>query len=86
MSGHRRPDLRGAGYMKKGGAPATRAHNEAERSASPVEVTPTALVSNGEAGARMRAGRPLVSDRVAWLGVLAGVSALVGELLHVVLS
>lgn len=72
--------------MKKGGAAATRAHNEAARAASPVEVIPTVAVSTGEAGARMRAGRPLASDRVAWLGVLAGVSALVGELVHVVLS
>lgn len=81
-----RPDLRGAGHMKKGGARATRAHNETERAASRVEVIPTDHVPNREAGARMRAGRPLATDRVAWLGLLAGLSALVGELAHVVLS
>lgn len=71
--------------MRKGGVAATRAHNDAERAASRIEVIPTVSESTGEAGARTRAGRPLATDRVAWLGLLAGLSALVGELVHVVL-
>jgi hypothetical protein len=72
--------------MKKGGARATRAHNDAERAATRVEVIPTESVPAGEAGARMRAGRPIATDRVAWLGLFAGLSALGAELLHAVLS
>lgn len=75
--------------MRKGGAAATRAHNDAERARS-MNVTDSNPVASapvvGEVGARQRDRRLMTADRLAWIGALSGGAALLGELLHAVLS
>lgn len=84
----RRPGAIGQGYLPKGGRPVAldMAQRKAAENAAAAAAIPALAHESvrGEVAARSRGGRLVTFEGLALIGAVAGCSALLGELLHVV--